>query len=142
MPGSCTQITWDEYFPSLSPVESLVGWQLNVCLDKCRLCQKGGDPSRLQKLRQFSCGRSLVFDAAGPEGPATGPETTFKASTLPRTLPVVPEISAPTTTQEILGSVVELGLSFLILRLLVGDYQTLGRGDLVDAVLRIAVVEG
>lgn len=90
----------------------------------------------------ISCGgRSLVTEGAGLEGPATGGET-FMASILSRTFPVVPEISAPTTTHDNVGSVVrELRLSFLILKGL-GGRQTLGRGDLVDAVLRMEAMEG
>lgn len=86
----------------------------------------------------ISSGRSLITEGTGLEGPATG---AFKASILSRTLPVVPAISAPATMQDILGSVPELKLPFLVLREL-GVRQTLGRGDLVDAVLRMDVVEG
>lgn len=89
----------------------------------------------------FVDGRSLRAERAGLEGPATG-AVALNASILSRTLPVVAEISAPATMQDSLGSVPELkALSFLILREL-GGLQTLGRGDLVDAVLRMEAVLG
>jgi hypothetical protein len=89
----------------------------------------------------FVDGRSLRAERAGLEGPATG-AVALNASILSRTLPVVAEISAPATMQDSLGSVPELkALSFLILREL-GGLQTLGRGDLVEAVLRMEAVLG
>jgi hypothetical protein len=99
-----------------------------------------GGTSGTSGITSISWGRSLVREAAGLEGPATGPR--LKASILSRALPCVPESSAPTTTQEILASGAELKvLSFLTLREL-GGRQTVGRGDLVDAVLRMDAVEG
>lgn len=84
-----------------------------------------------------SWGSSLV-DAVGLEVSAGG---RTKASILSRTLPFPEVISAPAKTQEIVGTVAELRLSFLALNEL-GGRQTLGRGDLVDAVLRMDAVEG